>query len=177
MHKFLVHPDTHSPLSVSVQAPWGGGKTTLMRMLQQRLDPKNPVFSKEDRSVEGSLTCGEVLREVATYRGEDMHVTRESSLEDEERWTVWFNAWKYESDFERMWAGLADAIARQVSSRLSVVDREKFWLKVHMDRIDRGRIRRKIYEHIAARFVQSLLSWGFLTFTVVMTAVACLLRE
>lgn len=40
VYKFLIHKDTKPPLTISIQAPWGGGKTSLMRMIQNNLDPK-----------------------------------------------------------------------------------------------------------------------------------------
>jgi KAP family P-loop domain len=37
--KFLTNDDTKPPISIGIQAPWGGGKTSLMRMVQNILDP------------------------------------------------------------------------------------------------------------------------------------------
>ena len=39
IYHFLNDPRTTPPLTISVQAPWGGGKTSLMRMIQQQIDP------------------------------------------------------------------------------------------------------------------------------------------
>jgi hypothetical protein len=36
--KFITHDKTDGPLCVSIQAPWGQGKTSLMRMVQSELD-------------------------------------------------------------------------------------------------------------------------------------------
>lgn len=38
IYNFLTHPETKAPLTISVQAPWGGGKTSMMRMIQGKLD-------------------------------------------------------------------------------------------------------------------------------------------
>ncbi len=40
--RFLTDPETAPPLAISIQAPWGGGKTSLMRMIQAQLDPGHP---------------------------------------------------------------------------------------------------------------------------------------
>jgi len=32
---FLIHGKIRTPLCISIQAPWGGGKTSLMKMIQQ----------------------------------------------------------------------------------------------------------------------------------------------
>src|SRR5260370_40808104 len=37
---FLPDGATLPPLAISIQAPWGGGKTSLMRMIQAQLDPQ-----------------------------------------------------------------------------------------------------------------------------------------
>jgi hypothetical protein len=39
IYRFLTDPETRPPLAISIQAPWGGGKTSLMRMIQAQLDP------------------------------------------------------------------------------------------------------------------------------------------
>src|SRR6266545_2907721 len=36
---FIRHQGTRPPLTIGVKAPWGAGKTSLMRMVQERLDP------------------------------------------------------------------------------------------------------------------------------------------
>ena len=40
IYRFLTHPQTRPPLTISIQAPWGGGKSSLMRMIQNELDPQ-----------------------------------------------------------------------------------------------------------------------------------------
>ena len=39
IYRFLIDANTCPPLAISIQAPWGGGKTSLMRMIQAQLDP------------------------------------------------------------------------------------------------------------------------------------------
>jgi len=38
--RFLGNDKTVAPISISIQAPWGGGKTSLMRMIRDMLDKK-----------------------------------------------------------------------------------------------------------------------------------------
>ena len=40
---FIVQRETRPPLTLSIAAQWGGGKTSLMRMVRERLDPLVPV--------------------------------------------------------------------------------------------------------------------------------------
>ncbi|MFD0743299.1 P-loop NTPase fold protein [Phytohabitans flavus] len=37
--EFVQHEATAPPLTIGIKAPWGAGKTSLMRMIQDRLDP------------------------------------------------------------------------------------------------------------------------------------------
>jgi hypothetical protein len=37
---FIRHPQTLPPLTIGLKAPWGAGKTSLMRMIQDNLDPR-----------------------------------------------------------------------------------------------------------------------------------------
>jgi len=39
--EFLRHKQTLPPLTIGLKAPWGAGKTSLMRMLQNNLDPQD----------------------------------------------------------------------------------------------------------------------------------------
>src|SRR5262249_14503971 len=39
IYRFLTDKETQPPLAISIQAPWGGGKTSMMRMIQAQLDP------------------------------------------------------------------------------------------------------------------------------------------
>ena len=38
---FIRHPQTLPPLTIGLKAPWGAGKTSLMRMIQNNLDPSD----------------------------------------------------------------------------------------------------------------------------------------
>jgi hypothetical protein len=45
--EFIQHEDTRPPLTIGIKAPWGAGKTSLMRMVQDRLDPPPNLLSGE----------------------------------------------------------------------------------------------------------------------------------
>jgi hypothetical protein len=149
IYRFMTHPQTRPPLTISIQAPWGGGKTSLMRMIQQALDPTAlEDLSHEARQPRGDLTVEQALEEAEMRIEEDSerdlpHVPEE---EHRELLTVWFNAWKYENTRE-VWAGLVDAIMQQVAARLPVIERELFWLRLNLKRIDADKIRHRIYEY------------------------------
>lgn len=164
IYRFMIHEQTRPPLTISIQAPWGGGKTSLMRMIQQALDPDASREAKEEASQpRGDLTVERVLKEVDGWIQEDTKTKKElPSLEeksDRDLLTVWFNAWKYENTRE-VWAGLVDAIMQQVAARLPLAERERFWLRLNLKRIDADRIRHRVYERIFRYWQRAFWVWG-----------------
>jgi hypothetical protein len=145
--EFISHKDAKSPMVVSVQAPWGQGKTSLMRMVQKKLDPGHPDLAEEDAEVDEpptELTYGELRSSLADPEKPD---TKPDGIR-----TVWFNAWKYQSS-DQIWAGLAHAILSQLPARLSRKDRELFWLRLQLRRIDPSAVRSDIHRAVVERFV------------------------
>lgn len=153
---FLTDEGTSGPISISIQAPWGAGKSSLMQMIRTRID----VGWKQERPRMGA-TIGKVLKVLddLEYRtGRIVHAVpkvEQGKAVFPQRLTVWFNAWKYEN-VEQVWAGLVDAIISQVSERLDPVERELFLLRLNMARIDDGVIRKKIHARIFSYWVASV---------------------
>ncbi|GGQ20574.1 hypothetical protein GCM10010187_41270 [Actinomadura coerulea] len=203
---FIRHADTRPPLTIGVKAPWGAGKTSLMRMVQQNLDPgagADPIdirLTPESRRMVGTLRRGrrrrsakasearvtnrEVLDRAAgpdedapspeTARpgtgeagapgGADEALRAEAAPSDriaERQWrpTVWFNPWIYQNG-EQVWAGLAHEIITQVSSRMAVGDRERFWLRLNLRRVDREAVRRRCHRVLFERLLPLLAVWA-----------------
>jgi hypothetical protein len=176
--RFMTHDRTVAPLTLSIQAPWGGGKTSLMRMIQKELDPNAlKEVNAESALPRGALTVREALDEVGKVRqvgdrGANPPLPEPSEvIRDGEgragaggepgvrpRMTVWFNAWKYEST-NQVWSGLADAIMQQVAARLDLHRRERFWLELNIRRVDADRIRKRVYEQILRRWWQGGACW------------------
>ncbi len=77
------------------------------------------------------------------------------------RVTVWFNAWKYEST-NQIWAGLADAIIKQVAERLSPAERELFFFKLHLKRLDVGKLRKLMTYGLLTKFFSVLARYFWL---------------
>ncbi len=190
IYRFLTDPETKPPLAVSIQAPWGGGKTSLMRMIQTQLDPdainRADQTSAANATNTGSATVKRILQEMETAADQpstSATAPRDASVPSlsytpaknggssiseptvppiqkpgERRVTIWFNAWKYEST-SQVWAGLADCIVQQIGERLGPVERELFWFRLQLGRIDAEKIRRKIHEELFSTFVRRLSSW------------------
>jgi len=188
----ITHRETRPPMTIGIKAPWGAGKTTLMKRVQHLLDG-DAHLSEQNRSgilQEGpaQVTMRELLKELKVSsppgkleekRNQDREAQRpvakpspdgkaperEESRSDvlgrlkatqskdgaayglEPRITVWFNAWKYQTS-EQIWAGMAHCIISQVTARMSVRERELFWVRLHARRINANEVRRKVYEQI-----------------------------
>ena len=161
---FLVHPNTVGPVSVSVQAPWGAGKSSLMRQIRAVIDPSE-VARLDGIAREGDTRTAAQTGARLTLAGVLAFLNRapESELKPsggapDQRWTVWFNAWQYESS-EQVWAGLVDAIVTQISDRLNPVERELFLLRMNLARIDDGVVREKIYNRVITFWWGSIRGW------------------
>jgi hypothetical protein len=72
------------------------------------------------------------------------------------RASVWFNPWTYQNH-EQVWAGLAHAIITQVTDRLEPGDRERFWLRLNLARLDRLAVRRRAYRLFVQRLAPPAL--------------------
>jgi hypothetical protein len=162
---FIRDGRTRAPLTIGIKAPWGGGKTSLMKMIQRRLDPATDPDSppaRPDRSAESHLkvlkflrdTWGRTQEQAAAQLEPDHPIKPGQPAGDPERITVWFNAWKYQSS-EQLWAGLAHAIVSQLERRMSPLQRERFWASLQVRRIHPGALRRSIYRALVTR----LLPW------------------
>ena len=127
------------PLSIAVIGPWGQGKSSLMRMVQRRV--REEPTSKEQNT--RSATAEEITR----WAAQDDQEARPGKLSFP---TVWFNPWEYQSS-EQIWSGMAHAIIHQLVEKLPKLEQEKFWLRLHLHRIDRQAIRQRLYRDIFLR--------------------------
>lgn len=150
--EFIHSEKTNAPLTIGILAPWGQGKTTLMRMIQERLKEKanQQIKQSEDKKTEDQKAAsfkdlwnwvnGKVRIDVVKLRYP----------------TVWFNAWKYQSS-EELWAGLAQSIISQLVEQIpTALEREKFWLALQLKRIDVGAIRSDIQKAVLDEWIPKL---------------------
>jgi len=158
---FLTHADTPPPLSISIQAPWGGGKSTLMKLVRDTLDPPD-VRDRYKPKIGDAWSSSRLLLKSALdlldkrSRGEGAPAS--TPAEKGRRWTMWFNAWKYDTT-EQVWAGLVDAIVSQVADRLEPIQREKFLFQLQLARIDDGKIRKRIHDRVLSSWIARVWPW------------------
>jgi Cdc6-like AAA superfamily ATPase len=167
--KFIQDPETRAPFVIAVQGPWGQGKTSFMRMVQKKLDSHHPDFVESDSSEPQAYTSSLNLREVREELNGNPREPR--VFPKNEIRTVWFNAWNHQNS-EQLWAGLAHCIISQLAMRLEGTrERELFWLRLQLHRIDPDNIRREVYrstfEHlpliVASLIIPILFLFGYLS--------------
>ena len=125
-------PKTQPPLNIAIIAPWGQGKTTLMRYIRKRFD--EATTQEPPVREEAAATYGDLKDWILKKAG------RVSTLKNP---TVWFNPWKYQSS-EQLWSGLGHTIITQLVKKLSPLDQEKFWLRITMRRFDRDKLKKEL---------------------------------
>ncbi len=188
---FLKDSRTKAPMTISIQAPWGGGKTSLMRMIQELIDPGAPDLiekrasetSEEDTSSTGAhsadgakLTFGEVEARLqapiqAAPSGALTSTSSNDSpalrIEETDIPTIWFNAWTFQNH-NQIWAGLGTAIIEGLSNRLPAAERESFRLSLNLQRIDRSAVRDAIHRYLISQLFSFVLKGGWLMLTLML---------
>jgi hypothetical protein len=158
--EFIRHPDTKPPLAIGILAPWGQGKTTLMKLIQNQLElkAKGQETAKPTGVVAPPITPGFRFEDLRKWLQDPTHYRL--GVEKLNYPTVWFNAWKYQNS-EQLWAGMAYSILSQLVGQIgSQFEREKFWLALQAERVDfnvvRGDIHRMVFERVAPWIAISL---------------------
>jgi ATPase subunit of ABC transporter with duplicated ATPase domains len=175
--RFITHPKTVPPLCISIQAPWGQGKTSLMRMVQEDLDKDavrevlkesrsvqlqrkirqhkvklEQIIGKDKKLVKSNVNLEKVAKEfeeLSEFRSIDVIGNEEDEVEP--RLTVWFNAWAYENT-EQVWSGLADSIVQQTAERLDPEESTRFLLGLHMRRHGIDRIVQRVNKRVSLKW-------------------------
>ncbi|MGW0085335.1 P-loop NTPase fold protein [Streptomyces sp. NPDC003393] len=144
------------PSVISVEGPWGSGKSTLMTLVRD-LAP-GPVRSDVNHADRPAMTVREAVRLIGGHGG-----GRSAPGTGPDRAgivTAWFNPWFYQSG-QQVWAGLAGEIIEAVAPVLypSESERERYWFTRNLERVDRFALRRLLLR----RTVSPLLGFGIIT--------------
>jgi hypothetical protein len=187
--KFITDENTGSPICISIQAPWGAGKTSIMEMMQHYLDKEAPklatplyvvklkeilaklnILSKLKHQSNATplyvvklkeiLAKLNILSKLKHQSNADLRITEpvEGQTGVEPRITIWFNAWKYDNT-EQVWAGLADSLIKGIANRMTPVDREIFYLRLHSKRLDPDHARSWIFEKVFSFALKKIVPW------------------
>lgn len=101
---FLTRPKTGTPLTVSIEAPWGAGKSSFMRQLESQV-LRNQLVSQ---------TTAGLLDKVKRWLKNKF--VKDSPI------TMWFNPWRH-AETEAMWAAFALEFARRIRQQSVFVRR------------------------------------------------------
>lgn len=125
------------PTVVSIEGPWGSGKSTLMRMIRDRAPRATPAKPRRTRT----FAVREAVRELRRFG----HAMPSALTEAPPGGvvTAWFNPWAHQSG-EQVWAGLVNELIDAAGPALycSDADRERYWFARNLGRMDRFAIRR-----------------------------------
>lgn len=147
LYTILTDNATNPPLNIGILAPWGRGKTSLMRRLKKKFDTaRTSTLANKSNTTEKLPTLKTVHQWLRT---DDLGVKHNIPYP-----TVWFNPWSYQST-DMIWAGLADAVIHQTVAQIpGKIDREIFWLQLRLARIDRDAMRRDLQSRVVLFFLQ-----------------------
>jgi len=151
--EFISTPGTKPPLVIGIDAPWGAGKSSVMKMLQNRLKP-----GTEDRVEDQARKRSRPLNwnDIADLQ-------RLAKREPEEKGdgtgapkrvfeTVYFNAWRHGSG-ERLTASLVNAVIQFVTASRG----STFWVRLNLNRIDTDEIKQQLFTKFIAATVPRLV--------------------
>ncbi len=171
--KLIVEGKAEPPLTVSIQAPWGQGKTSLMRMIKHKLEnglasPANEPTREKDKTVEDIPGTQAKLNDLDEWIDKEKQQADAAMLEVDSGSVpcVWFNP-LYFQDSKQIWSGLAHAMLHQLADRLpNRLQKERFWFRLRLTRINTRAVRRDIHKLILERLLpKGLVGFLVLLFT------------
>lgn len=166
LYQLLSHRDTGLPISIAVSAPWGSGKTSVMRWLKCEMDAHRTGGEHTPRLLPNDPS-GNLLTD------EQLGLTRRFK-------TVWVDAWRYE-DGPALWAALTKAVYEQCQDQIDDsalgIGRLKFRLALANEmEAPEGGVTKLGWKSIAGRIIKRYAStwkpWAIATAVAANIAVA-----
>jgi len=161
---------TAAPVVVGIHAPWGQGKSSLLRQIQARLDPELPqapggagrespyeLRTRDGRPVDrGQITSGWAWKRLQQRVHEDRLPYEMVPVDGVRKAiTVWFNPWMYENP-DQVWAGLTQEITQSVMARLPEEQRRRLFFDLNLKRTGPEAMRRQILASARPRSIRGL---------------------
>ncbi len=106
---FIKSEKTQKPLTIAIDAAWGMGKTTLMRMIQRKLEGKADKVKQESPPTR------------VERNQKEQNAPAKPTFP-----IVWFNAWQYDQE-DSLWAALVLEILDQVRKQYTLKQKVGFW--------------------------------------------------
>jgi hypothetical protein len=148
------------PTVVTIEGPWGCGKSTLMDFVRQHLPapPRSPAARSRLTVREASVLLRNGVppesasRQPSEGRARWRRRSSESDLAAAPRpdtrgvVSAWFNPWAHQSG-EQVWAGLVAEIIEAAQPVLYPTEqaRERYWFARNLGRVDRYALRRTLH--------------------------------
>ena len=126
------------PTVVTVEGPWGAGKTSIMGLVRDQIAYRPPERTQSRRlSVH---TARKLLRQSGSVRTAPRKRPNHRGAV-----TAWFNPWAHQSS-EQVWAGLARAIIDAAEPVLYPDEdsAQRYWFTRNIAHVDRHALRRQL---------------------------------
>ncbi|MDI1463088.1 P-loop NTPase fold protein [Catellatospora sp. KI3] len=175
-----------APVVVGVHAPWGQGKSSILRQIRAAVDAPG---SREKPSPQELQTHRLVMTE--TGRPVTTNVTptwawkrlQERAAENELPYrmrpadgkptpiTAWFNPWMYE-ERNQIWAGLTNEILTAITRRLPQAERRRLFIDLNLKRTNSAEVRKQILDSYRPHTLRGIVGLGAAALALVAAVVA-----
>jgi KAP family P-loop domain len=148
-HAYTSHART-GPTVVTIEGPWGCGKTTLMDLVRQGLGQGDGVTPSPTSAHRRRLTVREAARYMRQPAGRPATTEPPQSTDATRRIiTAWLNPWAHQSG-QQIWAGLTNAIIEAAHPILCPTEQEqeRYWFSRNVNRVDRHALRRVLHRRV-----------------------------
>jgi WD40 repeat protein len=184
----LTSAETVAPVVVGVHAPWGQGKSSILRQVRAALDPYGSVEDAHDETVQTHrLVSGdgkEVVTEVTPTwawkrlqeraREARLPYTMVPTSSETTPITAWFNPWMYE-ERGQIWAGLTNEILTAITRRLPSAQRNRLFIDLNLKRSDAASVRKQILDSYRPNSLRGLVFLAVAALALVAAVVAMMI--
>lgn len=157
------------PQVITIDGPWGSGKTTVMHLVKRRIDQRALEWEGAVRSTNGWLRQPSRLKKSARLTPAGAHrllgvwrrpattwplastAHRATSAGSAPPVTALFEPWAHQTS-EQVWAGLAKTITQAVVPAVlpTTNEQRRFWFARNAERLDSTRLRRGLWQGVAS---------------------------